>query len=189
MPRLLTKRASWIITIPVILVSLAYALGFHFPLQKSLASLRFRLERERQFALASSAVQKRILEIEQEIEEAKQYVLAWKAAAPDDRELTWLFAALSSEAQEAGVKVTRFDPQEPKDLNWLSQVPLTLSLEGEHAAIVDMLISLESLPETIWVQQIRLRLAAGADDQEANKGAVECEANLVVFSDQPNSTD
>jgi Tfp pilus assembly protein PilO len=65
----------------------------------------------------------------------------------------------------------------------LQEIPITMTCSGKFAEIHSFLRNLERLPPTIWIESMRL------DKDARNAKDVRCELNLVVFSDNPQSSD
>ena len=170
------KHRSWIITSAIAAVSLGYTFLLFLPGQRSIDELRSKLRNRQEFISQAQGLNLAIQAAEEEAEHADEFSRAWESNAPDDEQLARLFARMTRLAREAGTTALRFEPQEVVPMHSLKRVPVRLGAQGTFQQIFGMLEGLESLPQTIWVKEMRLH-ATGE-----NGGPLRCELNLEVFT-------
>src|SRR5208337_1223691 len=102
---------------------------------------------------------------------------------PTKRAIPALYGKINALAKDAGLDIARFDPQPFVVHEKIEEIPITVGCSGRFAQVFDFIRAIEMLPVTVWVESIRLEKT----DKDAKD--VRCELNLVVFSDNPRSSD
>jgi Tfp pilus assembly protein PilO len=120
---------------------------------------------------------------QQELEKTDAVATQWEKTAPGKRDIPALFGKINALAKDAGLTISRFDPQPFLVYEKLQETPITIVCSGTFAEIFGFLRLIEGLPATIWVESIRLE----KDSQNAKD--VRCELNLAVFSNNQQSSD
>jgi hypothetical protein len=87
-----------------------------------------------------------------------------------------VLADISREVYGSGVKTIRFDPQPTSKLQTVKQTPLVLGTTGTFAEHFDMLQRLESLPASMWIEQLSIRAPTTEGEN------LESELSLAIFT-------
>jgi type IV pilus assembly protein PilO len=177
------RQSGWIVTLSLLAMAVAYVMLIWLPGHRAIKEMRDQLEIQRQFIAQAAGLSTSLVVAQQELEKAESVVTRWEKAAPARRDVSSLYGKINALARDARLVVGRFDPQPLIVFDKLEQLPLTVICSGTFAEIHEFLRKIEGLPATIWVDSMRLeRTAQNAKD-------VQCELNLVVFSDNPQSSD
>lgn len=173
---------GWTIPIAAVGLAVAYAFCFFLPGQRQVAELSQQVATEQAFVQQTEALAPALAATEQQIQAARAYNAAWKEASPSPADLAALFGQIHELAKAAGVTTTRLDPDVPVDLARLRRIPLMIGCTGQFTQIARFLESVERLPQTIWIEN--LRLEAGGE----NGKDVQCEVMLEIFADNPKNS-
>ena len=182
----MTKRKnsnSLALTLLISGVALAYAFLIFLPIQKSIASLRGDLAAKRQFILDAAALGPRLAQLTVELEQAQAVVDAWQEQSPSEEEMSTFIGQVSVLASEAGATPGRITPRQAITLASLRRHPAELAVEGTFGQLSDFLGRLESLPKTIWINDLTLQRAG--KDRETLRG----EISFSVFADNSGKSD
>jgi Tfp pilus assembly protein PilO len=163
--------------------ALAYAFFVFLPTQKSIASIRSELAKQRNDVLELGSLENEIVGLELRIAAARAAIDTWQEHAPTERETATFIGVVSQLAQQADARVDRITPRSVVKMAALQQHPAEVTVEGGFLQIADFLRRLELRPESIWIT--RLNLAASG---EAGVN-VRCELSFTVFADNPDDSD
>jgi Tfp pilus assembly protein PilO len=179
-----TKRRynSWFITLPVVAVSLAFGFWFYRPTRDEIRELQGELELKQASLAEAATLPDRLARALAEIRETREFVRAWRSAAAS-RNLPVIFGEISRIVSESGAQSTKFQPEPLIAQQFLDRVPLTLACQGTFDQIFRLLCQLERMPQSIWLQDVRL-VRRSKDDS-----AVICELRLEIFTDKSNLAD
>ena len=80
------KPKSWVLTVAISGAALAYAVFVFLPAQKSIASLRSELARQRSEVLELGPLETEIMELENRLVAVRSTIDSWKKHAPTEQE-------------------------------------------------------------------------------------------------------
>ena len=176
-------RGSWIVTLPVAGLAVAYVFLVFQPGRKAIDRLSDELVAEQDFIALAEAVGPAIQTIRQQLRETLAYNTARAESIPEQAELTSLFGRIHALAKASGAITTRFDPEPPLPLDRLRRIPVVIGCTGSFAQISRFLSDLECLPQIVWIDGIKIESFA----QEGQN--VKCELNVLVFADNLDNSD
>ena len=177
------KPKSWILTVLISGVALAYAFFVFLPAQKSIAGIRSELADQRNEVLELGTLETNIVDLENRIAAVRTTIDKWQEYAPTEQEMATFIGVVSQLAQQAGARLDRITPRSVVNMAVLRQHPADLTVEGDFVQIGDFLQRLERRPETIWITHVNLTASGEAG---AN---VRCELSFTVFADNPGDSD
>jgi Tfp pilus assembly protein PilO len=157
--------------------AVAYALLLFLPMQAKTATLRSELATQREFVTQAISLNDSMAAVDKELHATRDFAAAWREASPPAAQLAPTFGAITRCAADAGVEVLRFDPQPTAALETVTRAPLSISCSGKFHEVLYFLELLESLPQTIWVNDMLLSA------EQTASGGTTCELSLVVFAD------
>jgi len=163
--------------------ALAYAFLIFVPIQRSIASLRSELDSKRQFILDAGSLEPRITELTAELQQAEKVVDSWREHSPSEEEMATFIGQVSVLASKAGAKPGRITPREAITLASLRRHPAEFSVQGSFSQLSHFLAELESLPKTIWINDLKLQ--RDGEDRETLRG----EITFSVFADNSGKSD
>ena len=67
-----------------------------------------------------------------------------------------MLGRIHQEADAAGVRITRFDPQAPVVYEKLRRVPVVVGCTGSFSQIYEFIRKLETMPTSVWVGALRM---------------------------------
>jgi Tfp pilus assembly protein PilO len=123
------------------------------------------------------------LTTQKEIQRTSAYVAAWRSASPHEANLAGLFGRIGALARSSHVSTTRMAPHAPLVMARVRRVTLVMGCTGSFSQIASFLQKLENMPQTLWIED--LRLEKSSKDGEL----VGCEMTLEIFADNPESSD
>ena len=179
-----TKRRynSWFVTLPVVGVSLAFGLWFYRPTRDEIRELQAELELKQASLVEAATLPDRLARMQTEMRETREFVRTWRAAA-SRKNLPVVFGEISRIVAESGAQSTKFHPEPLIAQRFLDRVPLTLACQGTFDQIFRLLCQLERMPQSVWVDDLRLVRSA------KNESAVTCELKLEIFADKSDLAD
>jgi Tfp pilus assembly protein PilO len=177
------RRGSWIVTVPITAVAVAYVMLFFLPGSKTIAELKKQTAEKQSYVETSAGLAAALKIANTECKKAEGYHNAWKHHAPKQRELAALFGDIHRLAKEAGTTTTRFDPEPLVQHGYLREIPLSMGCKGTLSEIFEFLRSLESMPLAVWVNSVKI----GKTD--ASTETMDAEITLIVFAGNPEDSD
>ncbi len=176
-------RGSWIITVPLAGLAVAYVFIFFLPTQREIGELRDDLSIKREFITQAGSLAAALETTKKQLNKTLKYNAAWEENAPAQNEFNTLFSRIHTLAKEAGATTTRFDPEPDVEYNTFRKAPLAVGCTGSFPQLFTFLRSLESLPQEIWIEEVRL------EELDPTGKTVECNLVLGIFADNPENSD
>jgi len=190
------KRGSWIVTIPVILVSVAYLYFFFLPSKRKIAAVRAEIAAKQAYLSEAVTRAAEIHEVETELAAAQAYRRQCRADCPHSGDVGRLFGEINRRARQSGVDLTRFEPNPAEELASLDRIALRLGSQGSFAQVFELLRGLEELPATLWIDSFRLTARRGPAGMIGSAAAtampsarVESELSLAIFATKDGDSD
>jgi Tfp pilus assembly protein PilO len=177
------RQSSWIITLSMAAMSIAYLTMVWLPGYRAIKEMREQVEAKRSFIAQATGVSAIVNNIQREIGQVESFANQWEKTAPKKRDIPQLYAKIDALAKDAHLAIGRFDPQPFILHEQIQEIPITMTCSGKFTDIHAFLRAMEKLPLTIWVELLRIEKDA------KNTKDVQCELNLVVFSNNPHSSD
>jgi Tfp pilus assembly protein PilO len=177
------KGKSWLMTLPLAIVAVAYVYWIFLPGQQKIGDIRAELKTHQDFVASSQFLASSIKLAEAELRETNLFVERWKERSPDVTDLSQLFGQINAAAKLSGTRTTRFDPQVTEQSETLRRIPLVVEVAGSYDGIFDFLHRLEAFPATVWVDDMRLE-SLQKDGKE-----IKCELTLAIFAANPKKSD
>jgi Tfp pilus assembly protein PilO len=174
--------------------AMAYAFAVFLPTQRSTALLQAEIDANQDYIHQAESTTGAFAAVEQQLRDARGFAHQWQASAPQAAHLAPMLGAITRCATEARVTGLQFDPRPAQPLAAISRVPLVLACDGAYEQIFQLLRKLEALPQTVWIDDLRIAVAsdgnaAAASGAREDKQSVHCELTLVVFADNRKESD
>lgn len=177
------KNSNLIVILPMIGVGVAFLLLLFLPKFRAMNRQRELIKMQKDYIAQTASLEGEISEIQARVKQTEKYCQDWESKAPLDADIPQIHREINKCVSQVGATVTGFDPQPAVPLNTLNRVPLTLRAAGTFAQMHGLLAKLEAMPETIWLEDLRLK-AAGKDTEK-----MDCEITLVVFAKKSEKSD
>ena len=178
-----SKRGDWLLTIPLAAAAVAYVVFVFLPGRRATGELNEQIDSKQETIDQAQCLHQGLLDTQKEVDKTKDYTSQWVERAPSRGELSLLHAKIRELAVAAGTTITRFDPERAQIHGFLREIPLSVGCSGEFAQVFKFLRGLESLPPTIWINELVL------EKMNTTEGHVSCELELVVFTNNPENSD
>jgi Tfp pilus assembly protein PilO len=172
-------RGSWLVTIPLVAIAVVHIVFVFLPGRNVITQLRAEIESRQLYISNADSISAALAGAQQELLEARSYIENWQRAALIVHRLPVLYGNINNISNQAGTATTRFEPQMLVELGLIRQIPIHMACTGTFAQTHEFIRSLESLPQTIWIDSLQFNKSG------QNGGNVLCEIDLVVFSDNP----
>jgi Tfp pilus assembly protein PilO len=184
-PRLsgLHKAPTWAVTLGIAMVAVAYVLFVFLPFQKRIAGLSRQLRDKRLHVVQADQLILPLARERERLGEIRQHMGRWEQNAPDPHELAAFYARISEQARQTDVRLVKFEPQTPRNLQTLRQYAIALSIEGNFEQLFGFLTRVEQLPQTISPSHLRVSRPEGGG------ASLQCEMTLTFFGDLVGSAD
>ncbi len=150
---------------------------------KAIAEIRQQVSSKQDYIAQAERMRPHLDFANKSLEEANQYTSHWQGRLSDPSQLPVLFGQISRLAKSSGAVTNRFEPQAPIKYKSFDRVPLALAITGTFAEIQNCLQGLESLPASIWVEDVKLN-ATGKDTEDMT-----CEMNIAIFTNCAEKSD
>ena len=183
MPNLPVKRGSWLVTLALAGGGLAYLFFSFLPNARAIKALHEEIRSRQMFAAQSSLLSATTAALRKQLDQTRNYVAENRRQLPDGARLPELGSRMTKQADLAGAHTTHFEPQTAKELANLRLLPVAFNARGSYAEICRLLAGLETLPERIWVEEMRIE-----PGRENSKDA-ECSLKLTVFAANSENSD
>lgn len=177
------KQHSWLVTVPLGLVAIAYVTLFFLPAMKAIAEIRVNVSGKQDYIAQAERMRPHFDQTVKSLEAADQYSNHWHSRLIPASQLPVLFGQISRLAKTSGAVTNRFEPQPPIKYKSFDRVPLSLAITGTFSEIQTFLQGLESLPAVIWVEDVKMN-ASGKDTQD-----MACEMNIAIFTNCAEKSD
>jgi Tfp pilus assembly protein PilO len=174
---------GWVVPLAMVAGATAYFGAIFMPGVKAIRQQADLLATQREFVAGGKIVAASIVANEQQSERAEKCVSAWKEVSPTDETLAALFGRIDAAIKDGGAVTTHFNPQEVEVLARVKRIPVAFGFNGKFSQIAKVLQSLESFPQTTWVDELRVEQA------KENGKDVTCEIILSIFADNPEIFD
>lgn len=171
------KPRSWIITALLSAVAVAYVLFVFLPGQRAIGSMRKQLHEKQEYIVQADRLVFAISRASTDLQSAHEFSAGWRNAAPSEAKLAAIFGGLTERAQLAGLAMHRFDPQPIVRLDSIWEAPINMVAEGSFSQVIEFLRLVETMPGTIWVQDLRLERGENVEKH------LRCTLTLIVFAD------
>jgi len=177
------RCGNWIVTLSIIAAAAIYLTLVWLPGRRTIKAMQAQLGNKQQFIDQATDMPTALVAAQRELQENEAAVAQWENAAPRRKELPTLYGDINALAKDAGLAITRFDPQPFQTHEQIREIPLTIGCTGTFAQVFDFLREVESMPATIWSKLLRI------EKIEGTRGDVQCELDLVIFSNNPQNSD
>lgn len=176
-------RGDWLITIPLVVVGVAYLYFWFLPNKREISALHQELEMQRITAAQAPVLQAEMTRANDAASVAEEFTQAWRSTAPQQGRVAPIFGQISDAVQQSGGRTTAFDPQPDANMAQLRQTKLNLSFQGDFQTTFEVLRKIEALGATIWVESLQIDAASKSGEQALS------EVSLAIFSEIPERTD
>jgi Tfp pilus assembly protein PilO len=170
------NRGSWLITSALAGGGLIYLFCAFLPSARAIHALREDIHSRQMFGAQTPLLTARLAALQKQLDQTRNYVAENRRRLPDGARLPELGSRMTKQADLSGARTTHFEPQAPKELAGLRMVPIALSAEGSYGAVCRLLAGLETLPERIWVDDMRIE-----PSRDSGKD-VQFNLKLIVFA-------
>ena len=168
---------GWLVTGAIACIALGYLCFVFLPSQKAMKAARKQLAEKQQYIAETDKLFSAVSAMNQEYEQTSAIAKRWQQDAPDVHQADRLPTQISSQASLAGLRVLRLEPQAAKPHSHIVEYPILVSVEGGFEGIFKFLKSVEELPQTIWLQNVKLQR------QGEMRGDMRCDVTLTIFGD------
>jgi len=156
---------------------LVYAFLVFLPTSKAITKMHSELEQKRQFITTTQHDFTAIGGIQNDLEETRVWVAAWKQNSPKRNNLGSFFRRVAEISRESGAQVKRITPKELEEMKSLSRHPVHFIIAGRFNELFAFVEALEQMPFTVWIDRLQLKTTSEASE------TLTCEISLTVFTD------
>ncbi len=176
-------QGNWLLPLAALGMGAAYFALVFLPNRRAIGELAEQVACKQEAVLRAAAESHALLTTHKEIQRASAYVAAWQSASPHEANLAGLFGRIGVLARSSHVSTTRLAPQEPLVMARVRRVSVLMGCTGSFSQITSFLQKLENMPQTLWIDDLRLENAS--KDSELMR----CEMTLEIFADNPENSD
>jgi Tfp pilus assembly protein PilO len=177
------RASSWIVTPCLAAMAVAYLALTWLPSRRAIQQWRGQVQAEQQVVAGATELSAKLVAMQQELRQTEAVVAQWEKTAPGKRDIPAMFGQINALAKEAGLSISRFDPQPALIHEKLQEMPIAVVCSGAFADLFQFLRGIEGLPATMWVESIRLEKGV------QNAKDVRCEVSLAIFSNNQHISD
>ena len=143
-----------------LVVLAAFAAAGYFiavlPVSNRVSSLRTQREAREREILRLRPMAAEVTRMRRETAEIERQLDVAKDKLPTEREIPSLYRTLSDAAVQAGLAVSLFQPKAPRTLDFYTEVPISVIVEGGYHELGDFLARVAMLPRTTMVGDLKL---------------------------------
>jgi len=177
------QQSSWLFTVPLAGLAVAYLAFVWLPGHRAIRAFWDQADARRRFVAQAALWPEELKNCRQELDRTMAAVACWEKASPHKKDLSLFYGKIYASAKDAGLTITRFDPQTAIVYEKFHEIPIAIHCTGLFAQVFDFLRSLEGLPGATWVENMRIEKMSGSEKD------VRCELSLAVFSDNSYGSD
>ena len=174
---------GWLVTGGMACIALGYVIVAYFPSQKAMKSMRQQLEEQQQYIMQTDQLFATQTAAGAQLEQTEAWVKQWQQDAPDPQQADRLPSQISQQANQAGVRILRLEPQPVKQHGLVAEYPVLVSVEGSFEGIFNFCKGVEDLPQTIWLQNVNLQRPGELG------GSLRCDLTLTILGDLADKAD
>jgi Tfp pilus assembly protein PilO len=178
-----TRHGSWPVTLSLAAAGILYLAFSFFPTSRAISQVREEIRTTENVISQSASLALSLSQTEAELKRTKEYTGAVRQRLISRSALSALIGRISREADMAGARTTRIEPQPAAEFETLRVVPVIYKANGGFVEISRLLTGLEGLPEPVWLEDVQLTAA-----RESGQN-VECDLTLAVFAGRSESSD
>lgn len=179
----LLEHSSWMITAPLLLLTVIYLTVFFVPGRRELHRLQADLDSTVELAYQAEAKSTRIEAIQADIQATREFNDQWKDRSLSTPRFAELYGRIHALGRDAGTTFRSFNPESPVPMQHLDQAPVKLVCVGSYASLFDFVRRLELLPEAIVINSVDV--ASPRKDGEK----AQCSLDITVFTDHSQDSD
>jgi Tfp pilus assembly protein PilO len=168
---------GWLVTGGLALVALGYVFFVFFPAQNAMKSMRQLLVEKQQYITQTDELFATTTATRLQLEQTGSLVKQWHQNSPDPQQADRLPSQISNTANLTDVRILKLEPQPLKHHGLIVEYPILVNAEGGFDDIFNFCNGVENLPQTIWVQDVKLERAGELG------GNLRCEMTLTIFGD------
>ena len=169
-------RGNWLVTIPLVGLTVCYLVLFDAPARRHARQVRSELAASMAQVAQGPSILMQISQLEEQLSRSKAHVAAWEESSPPTSGSAVLLGQISRLARDAGARTARLEPGSPAEHDSLRSLALTLVCTGEFEQIFEMLRGIEALPQSVWIDDLKI------ERKQANDEGLQCELKLAVFA-------
>lgn len=133
--------------------------GWFLLLSPTQAEITALDDRHKQLASELAQTRAQVAELQRfrrEMAELQAKLDLLKAKLPTEKETPGLYRAVSEAAQAAGLGVSLFQPREPKQKDYVAEIPITLTAEGNYHQVGQFFERVAGLERVVKVGEMKL---------------------------------
>jgi len=176
-------HGSWLVTISLSAAGILYLVFSFLPTSRAIGALREEINGATNYIEQASSLTLSLSQTQTELERTREYTNGYRQRLPVRGSFSALLGRITKQADMAGASTTRIEPQTATELDTLRVIPIVFSAKGSFIELSRLLAGLESLPERVWLEDVRLTAAREAGQK------MECELRLVVFAGSSDNSD
>jgi Tfp pilus assembly protein PilO len=176
-------RGNWLITVPLVGLTIGYIGLFDTPARRAAKNLRLELDASQAQAAQGPLIMKQIAEAQSELARTKAFVADWCESSATQGGSAAMLGEISRLSRRAGTRTTRLEPGSSPDHEELYSLALTLVSLGSFEEVFELLRGIESLPQAVWIEELRIGRKPGNEEE------LQCELKLAVFAGKPEISD
>jgi type IV pilus assembly protein PilO len=160
------------------------ALSYFFLIAPIQQRIELLVQRKTQVTAEVTQARAQVAEIERfrrEIVELEKRLVLLQDRLPSEKETPTLYRALSSAAEQAGLGVSLFQPREARAKDVVSEIPITLSAEGNYHQLAKFFERVAGLPRVVTVNDFKMSGLAKA------KTSMRADMTLATYMYRPGS--
>src|SRR5580704_7471311 len=110
------RRRSWPVTLAVAAASIAYFCCSFLPTARAIRQAHDETRARDEFIAGATSLPSELIETQKQLDRATEYVAHWKPRLPAGAALPAVLERMTRQADLAGARTTRFEPQPATEL-------------------------------------------------------------------------
>lgn len=176
-------RGNWLITLPLVGLTVGYVWLFDLPARRTSQQLRSELEAAQTYVAQGPLIGVQTNEARSQLDKTNAFVETWRETSPGGTGSAVVLGEISRLARDAGTRTTRLEPATPAEYEELRSLALTLVCLGSFEQVFELLRGIEALPQSVWIDDLRIERKQESGDD------LQCELKLAVFAGKSDVSD
>jgi len=140
----------------LILVSVIYAMAFHFPLDAVIKSAKTRYRNTQQELQNAENKRREYLMLQEEVARREGRDRDFKRILPVNAEMPVFLESLNQTAELSGLRIERIEPRPEETTDLFVRIPVSLQLQGRFLQLAKFFYNVSQLQRAINMEDIRL---------------------------------
>jgi type IV pilus assembly protein PilO len=167
----------------VLLLSCGAAVGvylwcLYLPNQNRIQAIWNEIDQKEAEIIAANSLASEIQQTQLKLDATQKFIDHWRKQAPQAESVAPVFGDIVKLARDSQTELVSFTPKTELPLENVSLVPVVVQARGSYHSLHEFLRELESLPLTIWIEDLEIQ------KRDSTSDLLECGFLMTIFTER-----